>query len=233
MTSLVQSWDNVKGTASAAVTSAIGPGIESVRTVLDASDDQCPECPVLSALRCTSIFALEHREPSCPIMVHVPFIHGPQMQTLPHHDVRALEHQGTPCPVMRQCIHVVIPALTPSPFALFCINLAAFGSNNKNSLFKEGEDGSCLCSFTRFEEGREYAKRGWQEELPFVLLGLGLSWIGMGHLGNPRIAVFRLALSLGHAHMGVPYLVMTAGQPETDFGGCEKVRKVKMNILEN
>mmetsp|Transcript_11536 Transcript_11536/g.30135 ORF Transcript_11536/g.30135 Transcript_11536/m.30135 type:complete len:441 (+) Transcript_11536:147-1469(+) len=104
MTSLVQSWDNVKGTASAAVTSAIGPGIESVRTVLDASDDQCPE---------------------------------------------------------------------------FCINLAAFGSNNKNSLFKEGEDGSCLCSFTRFEEGREYAKRGWQEELPFVLLGLGLSWIGM------------------------------------------------------
>ncbi|KAF5838953.1 hypothetical protein DUNSADRAFT_1898 [Dunaliella salina] len=106
-TSLVQSWDNVKDRAQPAVRSAVNPGVEAVRTVLDASDNQCPE---------------------------------------------------------------------------FCVNLANIGNNNENSLFKEGEDGSCLCNFTRFQEGRQYAKRGWQEELPYVLLGLGLAWIGMSLL---------------------------------------------------
>jgi len=43
MTRLVENWDEVKGSASQLVSDAIDPGVEAVRTVLEASDGQCPE----------------------------------------------------------------------------------------------------------------------------------------------------------------------------------------------
>jgi hypothetical protein len=46
-------------------------------------------------------------------------------------------------------------------------------------VFKEDDEGKCLCNFSRFDESKEAARRAWQEELPYVLLGLGLAWIGM------------------------------------------------------
>eukprot|EP00967_Tisochrysis_lutea_P134408 scaffold237371_cov21-Tisochrysis_lutea.AAC.1 len=101
MTSLVQSWDNVKGTASAAVTSAIGPGIESVRTVLDASDDQCPEWAYENFLVTGPIKAVE------ALLCLVPCAECPEVHKCLHESLPSKNREST-CKNM--CVLVLVLA---------------------------------------------------------------------------------------------------------------------------
>lgn len=64
------------------------------------------------------------------------------------------------------------PATPPQ----FCFDLS---DGLLGSLVSSTNPNRCLCDFSRFTASRAAARRAWQSEVPYVLLGVGLAYLGL------------------------------------------------------